>query len=196
MTELPRGPRFTIIKLLLLDIPPARPHRTHRRRRGVTQADDDAVRPPRRTGTRRLCPISAARRVVGAPWRAALTIGSRIAFERGQLATAPHASLQDFGLAASGRVDYVPSGWLSLRRMMHGLTPTNVDVFLDLGSGMGRIVNMAARRYPFKRVIGVEISGELNDIAIENARRLGGRFAVMTFSSSRPTRQHMTFRTM
>jgi len=120
--------------------------------------------------------ILAVRRVVGSPWRAALTIGSRLAFERDQLSTSRHVSLQSYGLGGSGRVDYAPSGWLFLRRMMRGLTPTHEDVFIDLGSGMGRMVNMAARRYPFKRVIGVEISQDLNAIAMENARRLHDSF--------------------
>jgi len=44
------------------------------------------------------------------------------------------------------------------------------DVFVDFGSGMGRVVLQAAR-YPFKRVIGVELSGELHRIAQENIRR-------------------------
>jgi predicted RNA methylase len=42
--------------------------------------------------------------------------------------------------------------------------------FLDYGSGMGRVVMMAATR-PFKRVIGVELMAPLNAIAHENLRR-------------------------
>jgi hypothetical protein len=44
------------------------------------------------------------------------------------------------------------------------------DVFIDYGSGMGRVVIVAAT-LPFKRVIGVELSKELNDVAIKNAAR-------------------------
>jgi SAM-dependent methyltransferase len=40
-------------------------------------------------------------------------------------------------------------------------------VFLDLGSGKGRVVLQAAKR-PFKRVIGVELSAELHAIAMAN----------------------------
>ncbi|GAB4146459.1 MAG: class I SAM-dependent methyltransferase [Planctomycetaceae bacterium] len=44
------------------------------------------------------------------------------------------------------------------------------DAFLDYGSGKGRIVSVAAT-YPFKRVLGVELLADLNDIARENIRR-------------------------
>jgi SAM-dependent methyltransferase len=39
--------------------------------------------------------------------------------------------------------------------------------FVDVGSGMGRVVLMAARR-PFKQVVGVEISPALHEVAREN----------------------------
>jgi SAM-dependent methyltransferase len=41
------------------------------------------------------------------------------------------------------------------------------DVFLDLGSGKGRVVLLASR-YPFARVIGVEISEVLTAVARRN----------------------------
>ncbi|HHH76449.1 MAG TPA: class I SAM-dependent methyltransferase, partial [Phycisphaerae bacterium] len=44
------------------------------------------------------------------------------------------------------------------------------DVFLDYGSGMGRAVIMAGT-YPFARVLGVEVSEKLNDIASDNLQR-------------------------
>jgi SAM-dependent methyltransferase len=49
------------------------------------------------------------------------------------------------------------------------------DVFIDLGCGKGRVLLQAAR-LPFKRVVGVELSLELADVARANvqscARRL------------------------
>lgn len=45
-----------------------------------------------------------------------------------------------------------------------------LDVLLDYGSGMGRAVIVAAMR-PFKRVIGVELSATLNQIALDNIGR-------------------------
>ncbi len=41
--------------------------------------------------------------------------------------------------------------------------------FIDFGSGMGRVLMIAAR-YPFKRVIGIEFAAELHRIAQENIR--------------------------
>lgn len=48
------------------------------------------------------------------------------------------------------------------------------DVFIDYGTGIGMVVAMAAA-YPFKRVIGVEISSELNTIAEEMIKRVDGK---------------------
>jgi SAM-dependent methyltransferase len=43
--------------------------------------------------------------------------------------------------------------------------------FVDLGSGMGRVVFLAARR-PFKTVIGVEFSRALHEVAKDNLARI------------------------
>jgi SAM-dependent methyltransferase len=69
------------------------------------------------------------------------------------------------------RVKYEPSGWLFLRRGMRRRDATSGDVFVDFGSGKGRVVYQAARRYPFARVIGVEISERLNEVARANIER-------------------------
>ncbi len=44
------------------------------------------------------------------------------------------------------------------------------DVFLDYGSGKGRVL-VVAGMYPFRRIIGVELAAELNAIAQENIWR-------------------------
>ncbi len=51
------------------------------------------------------------------------------------------------------------------------------DVFLDVGSGKGRLVLFAAGRYRFARVIGVEVSPEFHRAAVENIRRYRGHLA-------------------
>jgi SAM-dependent methyltransferase len=66
---------------------------------------------------------------------------------------------------------YNPVGWLTLRRLLPRLEVSDSDVFLDLGSGKGRAVFLAARDYPFRRVIGIEISRHLNAIAQANIDR-------------------------
>lgn len=47
--------------------------------------------------------------------------------------------------------------------------PSANFTFIDLGSGKGRVLLMASE-YPFKKIIGVEFSGELNQTAQKNIR--------------------------
>ena len=70
------------------------------------------------------------------------------------------------------RVAYAPSGWHVLPRALRYLGVSERDTFVDFGCGKGRVVHQAARR-PFRRVIGVEISPALAEIARANlaARR-------------------------
>ncbi|MFL5861770.1 MAG: MauE/DoxX family redox-associated membrane protein [Solirubrobacteraceae bacterium] len=72
-------------------------------------------------------------------------------------------------------VPYEPSSWLALRWGLRRLSPGPEDVLVDFGCGKGRVICEAARR-PFARVIGVEISERLLDVAGENVERNRGRF--------------------
>jgi hypothetical protein len=85
--------------------------------------------------------------------------------------TADFVSLEDFGLAHRDRVYYSPANWRTLSRALPRHEVGGHDVFLDFGSGMGRMVLEAASRYSFARVIGVELSAQLNDIARTNLAR-------------------------
>ena len=51
--------------------------------------------------------------------------------------------------------------------MKHVSIQPDMDVFMDYGSGLGRALILATR-YPFKQIIGVEISEKLNKWAREN----------------------------
>jgi len=86
--------------------------------------------------------------------------------------TSGYVDLQRLGIDAAGRKRYEPSKWLDLRRILRESDVHPDDVFLDVGSGKGRVV-MQAARYGFRRVEGVELSSELNAIASANveARR-------------------------
>lgn len=55
---------------------------------------------------------------------------------------------------------YEPLPWMVLRRAMNVLAPGPEDVLLDYGSGMGRVLLLAAHRR-VKRVIGVEVEAQL-----------------------------------
>jgi SAM-dependent methyltransferase len=69
---------------------------------------------------------------------------------------------------------YRPTSWLTLRELFRRIEIDERDVFLDVGSGMGRVLLVAAR-HPFKRVIGVEQNGEMTEIARRNLERTGRR---------------------
>ena len=87
------------------------------------------------------------------------------------------------GVSTSGIVDlsaqgvhgpfrgrYAATDYRSFRRIMrHFHIRRGKDVFLDYGSGKGRVVLMAAE-YPFRRIIGIEIAPSLTSIARENIR--------------------------
>ena len=78
--------------------------------------------------------------------------------------------LNEIGLAARNRVDYHPTPWLALRRVLSEHEVAEDDVFIDFGCGKGRVIYQAAM-YPFRKVIGVELSPELAGIARSNIER-------------------------
>jgi len=61
-------------------------------------------------------------------------------------------------------------------RLMRKLEPSQTEALLDMGSGAGRAICVAAQ-YPFARVIGIEIDEKLCALAERNACRLR-RYAV------------------
>jgi cyclopropane fatty-acyl-phospholipid synthase-like methyltransferase len=88
-------------------------------------------------------------------------------FERGVSTSKTEVELDHFH---PDRVAYEASGWLDLRRALGKRKIQPTDVFIDFGSGKGRMVYQAAK-YPFARVIGVEISANLNELARRNIDR-------------------------
>jgi SAM-dependent methyltransferase len=68
--------------------------------------------------------------------------------------------------AQAGR--YQPSGVDLVRQILHGcgITYSNF-VFVDFGCGKGRVMLLAAE-FPFRRIVGVEFSPELYEIAQKN----------------------------
>jgi SAM-dependent methyltransferase len=84
--------------------------------------------------------------------------------------TVGRIDLDELGLPSDERIYYLPTPWLAFRGAMSKLDIGPDDVFADIGSGKGRVVLMAAA-YPFKRVIGVELSAELTEVARANVER-------------------------
>ncbi len=84
--------------------------------------------------------------------------------------TAGDVLQSELGLNPEVSSKYGPGGWWDLK-MALGRDVSADDVFIDFGSGKGRMVYLASRYYPFRRVIGVEFSQKLNDIAQKNVDR-------------------------
>lgn len=76
---------------------------------------------------------------------------------------------------------YQPSSSILFEKAMNQL-PFNFNdkVFLDLGSGKGRALVLAAEA-GFKKVIGVEYATELNDIAYTNIEKVRSRYPSTEF---------------
>ena len=83
--------------------------------------------------------------------------------------------MADLDVAPPDGASYIPCNWGLLPLVLPRREVTDNDVLLDAGSGMGRIVLQAASRYPFRRVVGVEISEQLHAIAEANIRRNSDR---------------------
>jgi len=80
---------------------------------------------------------------------------------------------------AEHRKAYAPSPWRLLSHLLPVGDVGESDVFADFGCGKGRILLEATERYPFKRVIGIEVDPRLADAArelmVDNEARLNGR---------------------
>ncbi|PCG84228.1 hypothetical protein CIB93_20660 [Streptomyces sp. WZ.A104] len=68
---------------------------------------------------------------------------------------------------------YEPSESWRLPRVLPPSEVTPEDVFVDIGAGKGRVLLVAARRYPFRRVLGVEISPEMAEAGRANLAAAG-----------------------
>jgi SAM-dependent methyltransferase len=83
------------------------------------------------------------------------------------LETSDVVELSELDLADEARNNYIPSGWGTMKRIAQTREITPEDVFVDFGSGKGRMVFLAAQ-YPFKRVIGIELAADLHQVAQAN----------------------------
>ncbi|MGW1059914.1 methyltransferase domain-containing protein [Micromonospora rubida] len=70
------------------------------------------------------------------------------------------------------RRPYQPSDTWLLTRILPPAEVGPDDVFVDVGTGKGRVVLVAARRYRPRRIIGVEVAPDLLAVARRNVARL------------------------
>jgi predicted RNA methylase len=105
------------------------------------------------------------------PWRlVADRVADRITDKKLGIASSECRSLAELGLNLQNCNRYQPISYSDLRRILDSISISNEDVFLDFGSGMGRALCVAAQ-YPFRAVLGVEISTELCAAARRNVEQ-------------------------
>ena len=130
--------------------------------------------PPFGLVLRRLYESIAERGVLNTCHRFWRTIRSRLREWRLGIRTTGSisGSEMDFDAASFG---YQPVPYASFDAAIRCMTiRPDKDVFIDYGCGMGRAVVLAAT-YPFRRVIGVERSGSLSEIARDNIARASSK---------------------
>ena len=101
--------------------------------------------------------------------------GHRISERRNErrlrIQTGGRVLLWDLGINNGLCKHYVPTEYRVLKDVLNTIRiRKNKDVFLDYGSGKGRVVVVAGTR-PFQSVIGIEIAPELIAVAEDNVRR-------------------------
>lgn len=109
------------------------------------------------------------------PWLAVKVTGDRIAdfFKERKLGihTSGLIPIENLMDNWEGNHDYAPTSISAFRVFMDNLNirRTNEEVFIDYGSGLGRVLVLASA-YPFKRIIGVEVTKILAEKARENIK--------------------------
>lgn len=88
------------------------------------------------------------------------------------LALAVSAGATLFAQTPGADIHYVPTPDAVVHAMLDAAQVTSADVVYDLGSGDGRIVIEAARKYG-ARAVGIELDPELNKRAMKNAQKAG-----------------------
>jgi len=87
------------------------------------------------------------------------------------ISTSRHVSTSDLGYRDQGFHEYTPTTYSTIRKLMRALGPLGPkDVFIDFGSGKGRVLILAGM-YPIGSVIGVELSPLLSAVARKNIQR-------------------------
>lgn len=98
-----------------------------------------------------------------------------------------------FGITTNGVLDvnfpdanhYATMCYSTINRVLDHLSLTPSDVFIDVGSGKGRVLCCAAHRRRVKKVIGIEISKELCAIAETNSAQMRHRLSAVEVKHGR-----------
>jgi len=73
---------------------------------------------------------------------------------------------------------YIPTRGRAFRKLLSSLAFPKASVFVDYGSGKGKVL-LLATNLGFRRVVGIEFSPELHEVAAANIRRYGTLAASM-----------------
>jgi SAM-dependent methyltransferase len=85
--------------------------------------------------------------------------------------TSGKVSCADLGIENPLSVHYYPSDYRTIyKAFRHLRVRAGRDVFLDFGCGMGRVLVVAGTR-PFRKVIGIDLSAEMCELARANVAR-------------------------
>ncbi len=115
-------------------------------------------------------------RVVKPPYLAARRAVTRTMFDgRYSVDTDGVVSATELGISDERSLEYKPAGLTRLRRVLPPREVSADDVFVDFGSGKGRVVLQAALHYSFRRVYGVELSDRLHQVAERNVAAVRDR---------------------
>ena len=74
------------------------------------------------------------------------------------------------GIANSGATGYEPC--YNIKKYLKICKPSSDDNFLDIGSGKG-CAQYYARKFAFSKIDGVELSKQLYDVSVQNAKIIG-----------------------
>ena len=77
---------------------------------------------------------------------------------------------------------YSAAQWRPVHQALKELSPGVSDVFVDFGSGKGKVL-LAASRFPYRRTIGVEIDMDLAQGSITNVERARARLRARQIDS-------------
>lgn len=113
------------------------------------------------------------------PWLAAKVAADRVIDQIQERKLGIHSSglipIETLIRDWQGNHDYAPTSFRAFWAFMESVeVEEDREVFVDYGCGMGRTLALASE-YPFSRVIGVEVSPYLVDIARRNIANYRGR---------------------
>jgi SAM-dependent methyltransferase len=109
--------------------------------------------------------------VLGSVYRIGKRLANRILERLAGIDTSRRVGYEGLEFGEEKGSVYMAASWSALPSVLSQSKVSASDVFLDVGSGKGRLLYQAAALYPFQRVIGVDLSEELNRVALANIER-------------------------